>query len=132
MSTLIDRLFHDGVTEPVDALAEAAARLEALPIRHPARLAAVGPGVARAQEQVPLLCRSLDRAVEALRSGRDPAGNTIPVGQVGVGLQHLVDGASGPGVARLMRAALDEVGVQEFERLLDDLNDIAAVLQQVG
>jgi hypothetical protein len=130
MSTLIRRLFPDGVREPVEALEEVESRLDALPIRHPARVAAVGPGVARAHEQVPDLCRTLDDAVAALRTGRDRAGNPIAAAQVGAGLQHLVDGTSGPGVARLMGAALDDAGVQEFEELLDALRDIAAALRR--
>jgi hypothetical protein len=105
-------------------------RLEALPIRHPARVTTVGPGVARAQEQVPLLCRTLDDAVGALRTGRDQAGNLISAAQVGAGLQHLVDGVTGPGVARLMRAALDDDGVREFEELLLELCGIAAALRR--
>lgn len=128
MSTLIGRLFQDGVRDPIDALEQVEAELEALPIRHPARVTVVGPGVARAHEQVPILCRTLDDAVAALRTGRDQAGNAISAAQVGAGLQHLVTGASGPGVARLMRAALDDEGVQEFEELLVDLGDIAAAL----
>lgn len=130
MSTLTGKRFPDDVREPVEALEQVEAQLEALPIRHPARVAAVGPGVARAHAQVPDLCRTLDDAVAALRTGRDRAGNAISAGQVGAGLEHLIHGASGPGVARLMGAALDEAGVQEFEEILDDLAEIAAALRR--
>lgn len=130
MSTLTGRLFRDGVREPVEALQQVEAELEALPIRHPARVATVGPGVARAHEQVPTLCRTLDDAVAALRTGHDQAGNAISAAQVGKGLQHLTDSARGPGVARLMRAALDDEGVREFEELVADLGEIAVALRR--
>jgi hypothetical protein len=129
MSALIDRLFRHRVGEAVEALEHVQARLLALPDQHPARGTAVGPGLRTAQDQIPVICRNLDDAVAALRTGHDPAGNAIAASQVGTGLQHLVDDASGPGVAGLMRVTLDDAGVRQFERLVDELGRIAARLR---
>lgn len=125
MSVLIDRLFRHRVGEAVEALEHVQTRLAALPDQHPARRTAVGPGQRTAQDQIPVICRNLDDAVAALRTGHDTAGNAIAAAQVGTGLQHLVDNASGPGVAGLMRVTLDDAGVREFERLVKKLGRVA-------
>jgi hypothetical protein len=114
---------------PVERLVAIKSRLASLPAKHPAHAVAVGPGVAQAEEQIPIICRNIDDAMAALQTGRDPAGHSIEPWQVGKGLEHLVGDITGPGFSGLMLVALSADGVTELERGIEDLAAVASDLQ---
>ena len=129
MSALTDRLLHHGVSETIEALVSVQETLRSLPARHPAR-AVTDPEVRTVQEQITPVCDIIDNAVAALRTGRDPAGNSLARAQVGAGLQHLVDDCRGEQFTAVMLVGLDADGGSEFQRLVDELGRLAARLRR--
>jgi hypothetical protein len=127
--TIFNRLRRRPGRGEIDDLESVKSRLEVLPHRFPATATAVGPGAQQAKEQIPIICRNVGDAVSALRTGRDPGGNSITGSRVGNGLQRLANDASGPAFSGLMLTALSTDGVRELEGLIDELVGIAARLQ---
>jgi hypothetical protein len=105
------------------------AQLTTLPARHPAAAVVVGPGVAHANDQIPIICRTIDEAVAALETGRDPEGLTIAPSQVGRALEHLVADVTGPGFSGLMHTVLSPEGVGELEEAIRQIAGVATDLR---
>jgi HEAT repeat protein len=112
-----------------DVLASLRAQLGSLPASSPTDSAVLGPGAGHAREQIPLICRAIDDATAALRTGRDAHGEPITLAQVGAGLNSLLDDTTGAGFSGLMLTVLSPEGVCELERLLAELGDVAARLR---
>jgi hypothetical protein len=129
MSSLSDRMLHPGVTGTIDSLVSVQEALRSLPGRHRTHLPDTDPGVRMAQELITTTCGIIDDAVGALRTGRDPAGNSIARSHVAAGLQHLVDDW-GERITGLMRVVLDDEGLRELQRLGDELGGVAARLRR--
>lgn len=80
------------------------------------------------EEQIPTICRNVDDAVKALRTGRDANGNPITTSEIGQGLQRLVDHTRQPGFSQMMALALRPDGIAELESSITELASIAASL----
>jgi hypothetical protein len=120
-----------GHRREISSLKSVKSQLERLPISHAATATAVGPGVGQAREQIPIICRNIDDAVRALRTGRDPSGNRISASLVGDGLRRLADDASGPAFSGLMLTVLSPDGVQVLKTAIDELSRAAERLRGV-
>lgn len=105
------------------------AQLATLPARHPVAAVAVGGGVAQANDQIPIICRTIDEAAAALETGRDPEGLPIEPSQVGSGLENLVTDVTGPGFSGLMHTVLSPQGVAELEEAIRQLAAVATDLR---
>lgn len=124
----LTKLGHGSAVREVMDLEALRVRLESLPSRYATTATALGPGAEQAREQVPIICRTIDDAVQAIRSGLDPEGRPITLSQVGDGLLRLVDDVSGAGFSGLMHTVMNPDGVRELERAVSELAEIGSRL----
>lgn len=113
----------------IDDLESLKGRLELLPSRCPPTATVVGPGVEKANEQIPIICRNIDDAVRALTTGRDPNGNPITELEVADGLTNLIQFTRDPGFVGGISLALSMEGIMELTKEMDELAGITAKLR---
>lgn len=99
---------------------------------YPAKGESFGPGADIAKQQIPIICRNIDQALNALKTGLDPNGNPITKEQIGDGLAKLVDDTKRPGFSGLMSGVLSIEGVSKMEGYLNELKSLAGQLRQLA
>jgi hypothetical protein len=101
-----------------------------LPKTHPTKAFTTGAGVAQAQEQIPIICRNIEDAIKALQTGRDPKGNPITKHQITDGLKQLIAETRRPAFIGLLSTILDGYGIEHFEQLMAEFEQIAERISQ--
>jgi hypothetical protein len=66
--------------------------------------------ISRSEIQIPWICRTLDEAVDALQTGKDPFGNVITQAQILGGLRQLVSMVRKPSYITQMEMAYPGIG----------------------
>jgi hypothetical protein len=103
-------------------------RIAALPRRHPYQGPVFRSIAEQGKQQITIISRSIDRAVKALKTGKDAGGNSITPELVGKGLQRLVADTRKSGFEALMQV-LDHFGIEELKGHLVELDQIAEGLK---
>jgi hypothetical protein len=120
----------EGLAASIAALRRLRAEVAALGERYPASRQMGGAGVARAKDQIPWICRTLDEAADALETKRDPFGNPITQAQVAGGLIKLIAMVREPRYITLMEMAYPGIG-KPLEGSMGKLHEIILSLRLV-
>lgn len=89
-----------------------------------------GAGVAQAKEQVPIICSNIDDAINALKKGKDSYNRPITKYQIATGLSNLINATRRPKFIVLMRSVLNNDGINELEKRISELEQIAAKISR--
>jgi hypothetical protein len=115
---------------PTEALRQLRTEVASFSERYPASRGIGGAGVARAEAQIPWICRTLNDAANALETRRDPFGNPITQEQVAGGLIQLTKMVQESNYITLMDMAYPGIG-KALESSMGKLHDIILGLRLV-
>lgn len=110
----------------VPKLLKLKAKIDAIPAQSSIDGLIFGSGAEQAKQQIPIICRNIDEAAEAIESGRDPHGNPITFDQIAAGLKKLVEATRKPGFEGLLMTILKPDGIKELKDCLDDLEQLVS------
>jgi hypothetical protein len=105
---------------PVESLQALKTKVSAFTGQYPKNPMASVP---RAEIQIPWVCRTLDEAVSAFQTKKDPFGNPITVSQITSGLRQLINMVQDPGYITQMEMAYPGLG-KPLEHAMDELMGI--------
>lgn len=122
------RMFGKGKTtsEIISDLQTLKSKISELPRRYPTGAFTFGAGAGTAREQIPIICRNIDDAVRALKTGLDPNNRPITKPQIADGLKRLVGATRRPAFVGLITAVLSSSGISELENYMNELEGIAS------
>jgi HEAT repeat protein len=104
-------------------------KISELPQKYPTEAFTVGPGVAQAQEQIPIICAVIDDAVKALEKGLDVHDRPITRPQIADGLKRLVTATRKPAFISLILAVLSLDGISELEKHMNEIEQLASKIK---
>lgn len=107
-------------------------RIAVIPKQYAAKGFIFGPGAGQAQQQIPIICHNIDDAVGGLKTGRDLNGNPITPGQVGIGLQNLIEATRRPNFDLLLVHAINIEGLIKLKECLKEMEKIARRIQDIS
>jgi len=90
-----------------------------------------GAGVSQAKEQVPIICSNIDDAINALKKGKDSYNRPITKYQIATGLSNLINATRRPQFIVLITSVLNNDGINEIGKLMNELEQIAAKISRV-
>ncbi len=105
-------------------------KIAVIPKQSAAKGFSFGPEAGQTQQQIPIICKNIDDAVVGLRTGKDPNGNPITPGQVGSGLQNLIEATRRPGFDALLMQAINDEGLIKLKQYLKEMEQIGHSLRQ--
>jgi len=109
---------------PVESLQALKTKVAAFTALYPKNPMASVP---RAEIQIPWICRTLDEAITAFQTKKDPFGNPITVSQITSGLRQLISMVQDPSYITQMEMAYPgmgkplENGMDELQQILDNI-----------
>jgi hypothetical protein len=116
--------FQRAVESPVESLQALKSEVAVLTKQHPKNPMASVP---RAGTQIPWICRTLDEAISALQTKKDPFGNPITVSQISSGLRQLINMVRDPLYITQMEIAYAGIG----KPLEDCMEKLAGILDNM-
>lgn len=112
----------------IKSLIKLRGKVSDLETNHPKSISIGGAGVARAEQQIPWICQTLDQAANALKSKTDPFGNPITSAQVVSGLNQLTAYVRDPSYGTLMEMAYPGID-KPLQECMDELDKIIYMLE---
>jgi hypothetical protein len=127
---IFDKIFGKGKTsETVQKLQALKSKISEIPQRYQTGAFVTGPGVGQVREQIPIICRNIDDAIRALKTGLDPYNRPITKPQIADGLKRLVDQTRRPAFIGVISTVLRVEGVSELEKYMNELEQIAGKIR---